>query len=253
MRLETMPAAPARYGDRTEAGALLARMLDRYRGGQPLILGIPRGGIPVAAEVARRLEGELDVVVARKLGAPGHEELAIGAVTADGRRFLNEDILRALGVPDEYLRRVTEEQMREARSREQRFRGTAKPIPVEGRTVILVDDGLATGATMRAAARAVRARRPARPRPRERNLSRASLRSNMMVSSPPPQRRFISLAVPCACPGAGGHGSRGPGKRGLYARENSPAAGRSRRSTGRLRGRRQRTVGARECRRNVGL
>jgi len=160
--LKTLSAAPTCYGDRTEAGALLAGMLDRYRGSQPLILGIPRGGVPVAAEVARRLEGELDVVVARKLGAPGHEELAIGAVTADGGRFLNGDILQALGVPDEYLRRATEEQMREARSRERHFRGTAKPIPVEGRTVILVDDGLATGATIRAAARAVRSRHPAR-------------------------------------------------------------------------------------------
>jgi putative phosphoribosyl transferase len=160
--LNTLPAAPTRYGDRAEAGALLAGRLDRYRGSHPVILGIPRGGVPVAAEVARRLEGELDVVVARKLGAPGHEELAIGAVTADGRRFLNEDILQALGVPDEYLRRATEEQMREARSRERRLRGSAKPIPAEERTVILVDDGLATGATIRAAARAVRARHPAR-------------------------------------------------------------------------------------------
>lgn len=156
------PKAETRYRDRIEAGAVLARHLERYRGQRPVVLGIPRGGVPVAAEVARRLAGELDVVVARKLGAPRHEELAIGAVTADGGRFLNDDVIRALGVTDEYLSRVTEEQMREARSREQRFRGGRAPAPLAGRTVILVDDGLATGATMRAAVRAVRARAPAR-------------------------------------------------------------------------------------------
>jgi predicted phosphoribosyltransferase len=136
--------------------------LNRYRGQRPVVLGIPRGGVPVAAAVARGLDGELDVVVARKLGAPRHEELAVGAVTADGGRYLNQDIVAALDVSDEYLRQVTDQQMREARSREQRFRGGRAARPLEGRTVILVDDGLATGATMRAAARAVRARRPAR-------------------------------------------------------------------------------------------
>jgi len=156
------PTAETHYRDRVEAGAVLARLLERYHGQRPVVLGIPRGGVPVAAEVARRLGGELDVVVARKLGAPMHEELAIGAVTADGGRFLNDDVIRALGVSDEYLSRVTDEQMREARSREQRFRGARPPTPLTGRTVVLVDDGLATGATMRAAARAVRARGPAR-------------------------------------------------------------------------------------------
>jgi len=164
MRAPASPPPPAetRYRDRAEAGVLLARALERYHGQRPVVIGIPRGGVPVAAAVARGLGGELDVVVARKLGAPMHEELAIGAVTADGGRFLNEDIIHALGVGDEYLSRVTDEQMREARSREQRFRGIRAAPSLTGRTVILVDDGLATGATMRAAARAVRARGPAR-------------------------------------------------------------------------------------------
>lgn len=154
--------AEVRYRDRAEAGAVLAHALERYRGQHPVVLGIPRGGVPVAAVVARELDGELDVIVARKLGAPGQAELAIGAVTADGGRFLNRDILHALRVSEEYLSRVTAEQMAEARRREERFRGGRPPAPVAGRTVILVDDGLATGATMRAAARAVRTAGPAR-------------------------------------------------------------------------------------------
>ena len=156
------PRADIRYRDREEAGAVLALALDRCRAERPVVLGIPRGGVPLAATVARALGGDLDVVVARKLGAPGHAELAIGAVTADGGRFLNQDVLAALHVSDEYLARVTAEQMEEARRRERRFRRGRAPVALEGRTVILVDDGLATGATMRAAVRSVRARGPAR-------------------------------------------------------------------------------------------
>jgi putative phosphoribosyl transferase len=148
--------------DRIDAGMRLAESLEGYCGKKALVLGIPRGGVPVAAEVARRLEADLDVVVARKLGAPMSRELAIGAVTANGGRFLNESIIRDLGVAPGYLEKVTAEERAEAHRREARFRGTRPPEPVRDRIVILVDDGLATGATMRAAVRAVRQGQPAR-------------------------------------------------------------------------------------------
>lgn len=148
------------FADRHAAGVLLAQRLQAYRGKDALVLGVPRGGVPVAAAVAAALEAELDVVVARKLGAPLSEELGIGAVTADGGRFLNDAIIRELNVDPRYLERVSELQMKEAKSRELRFRGGAPAPKMTGRVAVLVDDGLATGATMIAAARAVKAQQP---------------------------------------------------------------------------------------------
>lgn len=153
---------PALFRDRQDAGEQLAQRLAAYRGQGALVLGIPRGGVLVAAAVARALGADLDVVVARKLGAPGYPELAIGAVTARGGRFLNEDVIRELDVTESYLEAVTEREQAEARDREERLRGAAPAIPMAGRAVIIVDDGLATGATMRAAVRAARQSRPDR-------------------------------------------------------------------------------------------
>lgn len=150
------------FRDRVDAGQRLARRLESYRHASPVVFAIPRGGVPVGAEIARSLDAELDVVVARKLGAPFHAELAIGAVTADGERFLSQDIISQLRVDDAYLEQITKEQGEEARRREQRFRGGRPPVDVKGRTALLVDDGLATGATMRAAARSLRKREPGR-------------------------------------------------------------------------------------------
>jgi putative phosphoribosyl transferase len=150
------------FADRRDAGAHLAARLTDYAGQHVVVLGIPRGGVPVAAEVARGLEAELDVVVARKVGAPGFAELAIGAVTANGGRFLNEEMIQELGVSDTYRELAVAREMAEARRREERFRAGRPLSPLEGRVVLLVDDGLATGATMRAAVRAVRSRQPAK-------------------------------------------------------------------------------------------
>lgn len=148
----------ALYFDRTDAGRRLATYLEPLRASHPLVLGIPRGGVPVAAEVARALHAELDVCVARKLGAPQSKELAIGAVTADGARLLNEDLMAALEVSEGYLAAETTRQLEEAQRRERWFRSGRPAHSVAGRTVVLVDDGLATGATVRAAVRSLRSR-----------------------------------------------------------------------------------------------
>ena len=147
------------FRDRREAGRVLAESLRDYAGRDDvLVLGLPRGGVPVAYEVARALDAPLDVCIVRKLGVPGFEELAMGAITSGGARVLNESILAGIDHADEALARVTEMETRELERREAEYRG-GRPVPnVRGKTVILVDDGLATGATMRVAVKALRAR-----------------------------------------------------------------------------------------------
>lgn len=150
------------YRNREEAGRHLAAALHDLAGPDTLVLGIPRGGVPVAAEVAGALGAELDIIVARKLGAPYQPELAIGAVTANGGLFIDHEMVRDLGVRESYLNEVTERESSVAHNREIHFRGGRPASRIEGRTVIVVDDGLATGATMRAAVRSIRKQHPAR-------------------------------------------------------------------------------------------
>lgn len=146
--------AVRRYADRVEAGMHLADIVEGLWLQNPLVLAIPRGGVVVAREIARRLACELDVVVARKVGAPRHSELAIGAVSSDGTRVLNSALIRDLGVDAGYLERAFATESAEARSREARLRVGRASDPI-GRSVVLVDDGLATGATLRACIAAV--------------------------------------------------------------------------------------------------
>jgi putative phosphoribosyl transferase len=151
------------FSDRRDAGRRLAEALDAYRRTKDvLILALPRGGVPVAFEVARALNAPLDVFLVRKLGVPGHEELAMGAIAAGGIRILNPGVVRALRISEERIAEVAEAEMRELQRRDEEYRGALPPPDVAGKTVILIDDGLATGSTMRAAAAAVSARRPAR-------------------------------------------------------------------------------------------
>lgn len=151
------------YDDRAHAGRVLAMELRAY-GGRPdvRVLALPRGGVPVGVEVAAALEVPLDIVVVRKLGVPGEEELAMGAVATGGVRALNEELVSALGIPDDVLDAATARERREVERRERAWRGDRPPVDPAGCVAILVDDGLATGSTMRAAASAVRARGPAR-------------------------------------------------------------------------------------------
>ncbi|HEV2148990.1 MAG TPA: phosphoribosyltransferase [Longimicrobiaceae bacterium] len=155
--------AEQKYRDRTEAGRELADRLGEYAGRPDVVvLALPRGGVPVAYEVARALGAPLDVFLVRKLGVPGHEELAMGAIASGGVRVLNADVVNALRVPPAAVDAVAAREMGELERRERAYRDDRPPPAVRGRTVLLVDDGLATGSTMRAAAEALRGLGPAR-------------------------------------------------------------------------------------------
>jgi predicted phosphoribosyltransferase len=152
-----------RFRDRSEAGRYLAARLHQYANRPDVIvLALPRGGVPVAFEVARQLNVPLDVFLVRKLGLPGREELAMGAIATGGVRVLNDEVIRVLRVPEEIIDAVAAQEQEELERRERLYRGDRPPPDVRGRTVILVDDGLATGSTMRAAIAALRAQHPAR-------------------------------------------------------------------------------------------
>jgi predicted phosphoribosyltransferase len=141
----------------------LAESLTKYANRPDvLILALPRGGLPVAYEVARALNAPLDIFLVRKLGVPGQRELAMGAIATGGVRVLNEDVVRFLGIPEEIIDRVAEEEMQELYRRERSYRGTNPPPEIPGHTVILIDDGLATGSTMRAAIAALKEMNPSR-------------------------------------------------------------------------------------------
>ena len=154
------------FRDRVVAGQRLAselvRRLSQIRDEDPLVLAIPRGGVPVGYEVARAIDAPLDLFIARNLGAPGHEELGIGAVAPGGTRFLDADAIRMLDVSDEYIEEVTRKELAELERRLRRFRGDRPPARIEGRSVVLVDDGLATGVTALASLTALRLQRPHR-------------------------------------------------------------------------------------------
>jgi putative phosphoribosyl transferase len=150
-----------RYHDRTQAGCILASMLTTYTNRRDvLILALPRGGVPVAYEVANALHVPLDVFLVRKLGVPGHEELAMGAIATGGIRVINEEVVRSLHIPPQVLDAVAFREEQELERREQLYRDDQPSPVVHNQTVILIDDGLATGATMRAAVHALQVQEP---------------------------------------------------------------------------------------------
>jgi len=157
------PSVKRRFRDRADAGRILAERLRHYAGRDDvLVLGLPRGGVPVAAEVARALGAPLDVFLVRKLGLPGQEELAMGAIASGGARVLNEELVETLGIREELIDEVAAREGEELRRQEMLYRGARPPPDVEGKVVILVDDGLATGSSMRVGVAALRRLRPAR-------------------------------------------------------------------------------------------
>jgi putative phosphoribosyl transferase len=150
-----------RFRNRAEAGSMLARELERYRNvSGVLVLGLPRGGVPVAYEVAIALNAPLDILVVRKLGVPGQDELAMGALASNGIQILNNSVIEYLGIPESVVEAVTEQEMEELERRELLYRGARPPADIRDKIIIVVDDGLATGSTMKAAIAALRRQDP---------------------------------------------------------------------------------------------
>jgi putative phosphoribosyl transferase len=150
-----------KYRDRQEAGERLAEKLTAFKEQKDVVvLGLPRGGVPVAARVARALDAPLGIFVVRKLGVPGNEEYAMGAIASGGVRLMNEDVVRSLGITEEQIKQVVEREERKLRQREDAYRGQCPQPELKGKLLILVDDGIATGATVRVAIKALREYRP---------------------------------------------------------------------------------------------
>lgn len=153
----------ARFQNRMEAGRILASKLMIYANREDtIVLALPRGGVPVAYEIAAALNLPLDVMIVRKLGVPGHEELAMGAIGSGGMRVLNRSVIESLRIPPDSLEAVEKRESLELMRREATYRGNRQPIPIRGKTVILVDDGVATGSSMRVAVSALREQRAGR-------------------------------------------------------------------------------------------
>jgi len=153
----------ALFEDRVDAGKKLAKELSKYANrSDVLILALPRGGVPVAFEVAKELNVKMDVFIVRKLGVPGNEELAMGAISSDNVLVLNEDIVKSFQIPERVINMVAGNELKELERREHTYRGDRPKPEISGSTVILIDDGLATGATMRAAASAIKTKNPAK-------------------------------------------------------------------------------------------
>jgi predicted phosphoribosyltransferase len=148
------------FKNREEAAKKLAKELIKFRGKNPVVLAIPRGGVVIAYEVAKTLNAPLDLIIPRKIGAPGNPELAIGAVIEDGTTVLNHGLISALGISKDYIESVKQEQIQEIKRRSKTYCGDAAPHELKKKTVIIVDDGIATGATMKAAIHSIRKKEP---------------------------------------------------------------------------------------------
>jgi len=181
------------YRDRRHAGAELARRLDYLKGDDVVVLALPRGGVPVGFEVGRALDAPLDVFVVRKLGLPGHPEFAMGAIASGGIGVLNDEVVRLYRIPPQVVDAIAREEQTELERREQAYRGGRPPLAVSRRTVVLIDDGLATGSTMKAAVQAVRALGPAR------------IIVAVPVGSPDTCREFAAIADDIVCARAPEH------------------------------------------------